>query len=817
MEAAVEQLLCGKIEKLPEFEPAQDSYHSFLMNTARRLERAFVLYRDCRDYEGDFLLALRDYLIVFCTTVSLPDGVVPDGNVYSIHWDSEDGKYYATQDYPEYIDGSFCDAAFQRTPLQPRDEQLMSCYTDPMIRQITGFTRFRSAGQKLIVYGALKAPKGYTVLLSLPTGGGKSLITQTLAYQTDGLTVVVVPTVSLAMDQVRSAQGIFRSPSANEEILRYNSDIDRQTIIEKIRERKARLLFISPEALIKGTELSNAIRDASDTLYLKNIVIDEAHIVIDWGESFRVTYQFLASWCRDLVSSNRQLRTFLLSATFEEANVSTLKRLFAVEDKWIQVRCDELRHEPRFCIIKAKSRREKNRMMIELIRKLPHPMIVYVQTPEDAVNIAAAIQAAGIKNVETFTGATEDEDRQKRIDQWIKNDFSIMVATSAFGVGVDKSDVRTVLHVYLPDNPNAYYQELGRGGRDQLPCLSVLCYEKADVDSTRNRIAKRVMTAEKIIDRWNAMYLSTNANAVNGVVYIDTTITPEYRSQVYEPVAKVSRRDVDWNVYVLLVLWRHNVIEIEDVIPVGDAYRVGVRVLNPAVLPDSADQEQLIEAIRADEWEAHLDAFKRLKSAIDLADSVCLSEMFNETYALTFGYCGGCNAHPDVIEDNPYEFPLHVSIPDQFQTLTPAQLVMFGPCRNLIFYTENYDWENWMSAILGVGLSALVAENPDQLEQVLQIDSKKTSIMLLTMSDLKSLLQKNNFYYISGVLAVIYGEAPEQINKTLTYLTNKVYSRSNVRIIHIISRNVYLPQREKEFASVVDGKVVSLDELKRLF
>ena len=176
-----------------------------------------------------------------------------------------------------------------------------------------------------------------------------------------------------------------------------------------------------------------------------------------------------------------------------------------LEIKWIEIRCDALRREPRFELVTATSFRDKKRedkRIAEMFTSTNGCLCNETDQAEKVKEIAADI---GITNVETFTGKTKADERSRIINEWSENEFDIIVATSAFGVGVDKSDVRTVLHLYVPDNPNAYYQELGRGGRDGLPCLSVMCvYPDEDLESAFV-MTDKVLGSDKILGRWDSM------------------------------------------------------------------------------------------------------------------------------------------------------------------------------------------------------------------------------------------------------------------------------------------------------------------------
>lgn len=370
-------------------------------------------------------------------------------------------KYYANLEMPDYIDSFFAEQAFQRKKVSGDTEKQKDIFygNNAYIYGLTRYKEFKSLEQKLAVFGALNTPEGYTTLVSLPTGGGKSLITQTMAYQQQGLTIVIVPTVSLAIDQVRNAKNNIKH-NADNEIFCYYSGIElerKNALRNAIKSETARLLFISPEALIRNTEFVSMINEANIKKYLKNLIVDEAHIAIEWGDFFRVDYQCLEPWHNELLAINSQLRTVLLSATFTKVAVTKLKQMFASTDKWIEIRCDALRREPRYLLVKAKSYSDKNCKMIELVKKLPHPMVIYINSPKEAEEIKKTLVEGGLDNLETFTGNTKSAERERIIKDWADDKIDLIIATSAFGVGVDKGDVRTVLHLYVPDTPNQYY------------------------------------------------------------------------------------------------------------------------------------------------------------------------------------------------------------------------------------------------------------------------------------------------------------------------------------------------------------------------
>ncbi|MGI6110320.1 MAG: DEAD/DEAH box helicase [Eubacteriaceae bacterium] len=784
----------------------------FKIRTANRLIYTYGLLRQNRKYINDFMISLRDYLLVFNTNIDIKNIEVPEDNKFAISRDEITGKYFASYQLPVYLNESFVKRSFLEEYHEPRQRDMeYDLLTDPLIYAITGFAEFKSMSQKLAVYGALNTPDGYTSLVSLPTGGGKSLITQTLAYQTEGLTIAIVPTISLALDQVRVAKKIIRTNQPDEEIFYYSSGVDSAPILKAISEKRARLLFISPEALIKNSGFVDAVKEANQQRYLKNIIIDEAHIVVDWGASFRIDYQCLESWRKKLIKTNPNLRTILLSATYERHSVEILKDFFSVGDKWIEIRCDALRQEPLYMLVESRSLTEKQNKMIELVEKLPHPMIIYVTSPTDAEDIKNILAEHGIHNTRTFTGKTTSHKRELLINQWIDDEFEIMIATSAFGVGVDKSDVRTVLHLYIPQNPNAYYQELGRGGRDKLPCLSIMCIYSEDKNITFSRINKKVLTTEKIVGRWDSMYNSPLSVRIDNYTHINTLIKPKYN--VMESSDELgSDADENWNIYVLLLLRRYKLINIAEVLVQPDGYIFVVEIIDDRLRTINCALIELIDSIRTEEWNYYNDAYKLMRSAIEHKDE-CWSEMFFETYDKVSELCPGCRAHNEAIKSNSYEFPLKKSIAQPVKALSDDQLDFFGAASEIVVFANKEQVIPLLSSLQEKRLSVLITESGLDLQEYNKESQIKKNLLVIDCSELHNLISMSSYYYISGMVAVVYSGQEKEISKQFSLIRDYLNNSNDIRIVHIIHKNTYFESIDKVFTDLIDGPVVSLNTI----
>lgn len=210
IETYVEKYINGNDgDVMPAFMGKNSAIDSFRYNTAKRLVINFDKFQTGVANKDVFLCSLRNYLLVFQNEISIPDGMILSDNEYGIIKNA-DGLYYASLEMPEYIDSFFVDQVFLRKKVGTEAERQKDVFYgyNAFIYNLAQhkYREFKSLEQKLAVFGALNMPEGYTTLVSLPTGGGKSLITQTMAYQQEGLTIVIVPTVSLAIDQVRNAK-----------------------------------------------------------------------------------------------------------------------------------------------------------------------------------------------------------------------------------------------------------------------------------------------------------------------------------------------------------------------------------------------------------------------------------------------------------------------------------------------------------------------------------------------------------------------------------------------------------------------------------
>lgn len=766
-----------------------------MINAYRRFKS-----RQTEDSRIEFECSLRNYLLFLKTDIAIKDYDLKSPNRFGLMMNHANGRIYAGLDLPKYVNDAFVRAVFDNQPIIIADDDHEIKEVNPYIYKLTNgqFHTFKSIEQQLAVIGALKVPAGYTAMIAMSTGGGKSLVTQAVSYQfNESLTLIIVPTISLMLDQHRTALKII-NPAGKNEIMYYYSGCNVDELVSAIDKKQVRMLFVSPEALIKNQKIQSSIFKANSQGYLRNLVIDEAHIIIEWGASFRVDFQCLDSFRRLLASNNSLLRTFLLSATFSKKTVDNLKMFYSDDGRWIEIRLDALRKEPRFDVIKCRSYTEKHDRITELAGKLPRPMIIYVNSPDDAETLRCELDENGFRNTRVFTGRTGSSDRERIINEWVNDKFDLMIATCAFGVGVDKKDVRTVIHTYVPSGPDQYYQECGRGGRDGFPCLCVMLYTDDDISAAMS-MTQKVLTVEKLSGRWFSMLNSSKANIQLDSIVIDTSVKPNY-NDTDNFYVDVNNADITWNVYVILLLRRAGLLQITDVKYDNDRYIFSIELIDKQIRFNTERTAAVFNKVREDESKSIYSDINALVSKLRSVGKSCWSSMFNDIYLLTDEYCAGCNNHNDIRADKRKSFPLKK--PVYYPVTSPSGKlfdIMTGAKEMLIIS------ESGSNALLRDLFSAgadviIMPDESNEASMILGTDNSSRSQVCMGYGEFFELSRMNSHYYLSGTVVFCLDNDADLAGKVLNAVFGKEYNR-----VYIVRSDLYISGRNKHISELVNG------------
>jgi len=476
---------------------------------------------------------------------------------------------------------------------------------DPFWSHVWGYDHYLSRGQQQAARSLAIMPPGETAIVCLPTGHGKTpvaLAACMLAGAHGGVSVLVVPTVVLAIDMERRIRSLLSrtDPEAARRRYAYAGSLDasaKQQIRDAIVAGRQHLVVASPEAVTMG--LQSALLEAAKAGHLHYLVLDEAHLVEQWGNDFRTAFQSLAAQRRSWLGAAGQARaprTVAMSATLTQQQVSTLQNLFAHPRKAKMVWASELRQEPAYFIDSFTGEQERTEAVLEAVTRLPRPMALYVARREDAKLWLQRLREAGVRRVATVHGDVTEEERRTALSGWsgrsndvtVPTRFDVIVGTSAFGLGIDLSDVRTVIHACLPETVDRYYQEVGRGGRDGSPSLAYLATTPADRGTAQGLNRQNLITAPTAWERWwEGMFLQ-RPDCDSALYRLNLTDRPARLAEGY-------RRHRSWNEQILNFMVRAGLIEIFPPAP-------------PRRATDEGDQE----------WEQRLTAF--YDQAPDLVD-----------------------------------------------------------------------------------------------------------------------------------------------------------------------------------------------------
>ncbi len=359
-----------------------------------------------------------------------------------------------------------------------------------ILQQYWGYSTFRPL-QESIVQAVLD---GKDTLALLPTGGGKSICYQVPAMAQEGICIVVSPLIALMHDQVENLKrrGI---PALAITSAMHRREID--IAFDNAVYGKLKFLYVSPERL--QTEIAR-VRIARMKVNL--IAVDEAHCISQWGHDFRPPYRMIAE-IREL---HPNIPIMALTATATPEVVTDIME--QLEFRKPHVIRSSFARDNLFYIIRKEA--DKQAAMLDLIRKRQGSGIVYVRSRRRTVEIANILQRFGISSTFYHAGLAP-RDRQLRQQQWLDGQVRVMVSTNAFGMGIDKPDVRFVVHTDLPDSPEAYFQEAGRGGRDGKAAGAVLFWNDADAADLKMYLEQSFPTLDQIRSVYQAL---TNMYAI---------------------------------------------------------------------------------------------------------------------------------------------------------------------------------------------------------------------------------------------------------------------------------------------------------------
>ena len=347
-----------------------------------------------------------------------------------------------------------------------------------MLETYFGYTSFRPAQEAPIA----SLLRNEDVIGIMPTGAGKSICFQIPALCKAGLTIVFSPLISLMKDQVDGLL-VQNIPAALINSTLTQAEFNK-TMYE-VRSGKIKLLYIAPERLS-----SNFFCNVLRALPIAQVIVDEAHCISEWGHDFRPSYRLIGEWLNSL-PKRPIVGAFTATATKYVEN--DIKKLLGLDKANVYVTGFD-RPNLSFSVIRTPKRMD---YVVHYVRQHANENgIIYCATRKDVDRVYENLTRAGIK-VGHYHGGLNDEVRREMQNAYADDKLQVMVATNAFGMGIDKSNVRYVLHYQMPRNMESYYQEAGRAGRDGAPAECILLYSGQDVQVHKYLIEQSIETPER--------------------------------------------------------------------------------------------------------------------------------------------------------------------------------------------------------------------------------------------------------------------------------------------------------------------------------
>ncbi|MDD3568368.1 MAG: RecQ family ATP-dependent DNA helicase [Bacteroidales bacterium] len=371
---------------------------------------------------------------------------------------------------------------------------------EKILYQYWGYTSFRAIQQEIIesVYS------GKDTLALMPTGGGKSITFQVPALAKDGLCIVVTPLIALMKDQVENLKkkGI-KAAALHSGMKRHELEVT----LDNCAYGDYKFLYLSPERL--GTDL---FRMRLRKMNVNLVAIDESHCISQWGYDFRPSYLKIVE-LRELLPD---VPFLAVTATATPEVVEDIQEKLGFAQKHVV----KMSFERKNLVYLVRNVEDKNKHLLKIVNGLPGTGVVYVRNRLKTKEIAMMLQNEGV-TADYYHAGLSPEERNAKQDDWQHDRTRVIVSTNAFGMGIDKPDVRFVVHMDLPDSPEAYFQEAGRGGRDGKLAYAILLYNNSDKAKIDQRTQSSFPEPDEIKRCYQALcsFLGVAIGAGKGEVY----------------------------------------------------------------------------------------------------------------------------------------------------------------------------------------------------------------------------------------------------------------------------------------------------------
>ncbi len=539
---------------------------------------------------------------------------------------------------------------------------------DAALLRLTPFREYLTPTQKAALRALFTMPPASVLSVTMPTGSGKSLVFQlgTLYWRerdAHACAIVIVPTISLAQDHERALREI-PGLEGSRAITSTQGHHSQDELLIAFNRGEVPILLLSPELALGRfrEQLLTAAKPVSEKPLaargrLAAVFVDEAHIVESWGRSFRPDFQRLPALVAQLRDVNPDLRVALLSATLGEHAREEMRRAYGQHSEMLEIDAQVPRYEFDLVSLPKSTAKERDATVLQLIDRLPRPCILYTTKVEHANRLHRALRTErGYQRIALFTGELADTvDRQRIVHDWSVDRLDLVVATSAFGLGIDKGDVRAVVHACVPESTARYYQEIGRSGRDGHQALALCVWHRSSSSRRKEQDDRSLAYAqatrdwlrvETSLDRWRTILRQQDTiRWYHGRPHLDVRLDA-LRDALGTQSSDYNRK---WNMTLLNLLQRAGAVSIQvldDNAQHGPVWRV--EVLNPRILEQSeqatAVLSEAFELRTSEQKGARDDVTHLIRILSGLQDDCALAELFR---AVEVGHpsveaCGRC-------------------------------------------------------------------------------------------------------------------------------------------------------------------------------